>query len=332
MECVKTVHYSIIINGEPTPPFDATKGLRQGDPISPFLFSIAMEYLSKGLNSLKNNSGFKHHPRCAKLGITHLSFVDDLILFARGDVESTVALQKRVNTPAVEIWARRNGIQAQLFQIPSKVMKAIEAHCRSYVWSGMNSITKKALVSWDKLCTPKCVGGLNLINLHVWNKAALLKKFWDLAHKQYKMWIKWVHMYYLKNQQPENFTMPKQASWMLRKILATQSTRNELHRPFKTGNSIVRQIYLQLLEYNVRVPWKCLLFKNAARPKAIFTLWLHIQDRLLTKDRLITWDVNIDPKCIFCDAFLETRDHLFVLCPFACSLWTRLFAWLQKII
>ncbi|XP_060210236.1 uncharacterized protein LOC132637107 [Lycium barbarum] len=107
--------------------------------------------------------------------------------------------------------------------------------------------------------------------------------------------------------------MPKQASWMLRKILATQPTWNELQQPLKAGKSIVRQIYLQLLEYNVRVPWKCMMFRNAARPKAIFTLWLHIQDRLLTKERLVAWDMDIEPKCIFCDALLETRDHLFVL-------------------
>lgn len=43
MECVHTVSYSIIINGEPTKPFNAAKGLRQGDIMSPFLFAIGIE-------------------------------------------------------------------------------------------------------------------------------------------------------------------------------------------------------------------------------------------------------------------------------------------------
>ncbi|XP_019224156.1 PREDICTED: uncharacterized protein LOC109205855 [Nicotiana attenuata] len=43
------------------------------------------------------------------------------------------------------------GIQAywsQLFLIPSKVLKTIEAYCRSYVWSGVNVITRRSLASW----------------------------------------------------------------------------------------------------------------------------------------------------------------------------------------
>jgi len=70
------------------------------------------------------------------------------------------------------------GVQAywaQIFVLPAKVMKIIQAYCRSYIWSGANVITKRALVSWDKVCTPKSAGGLNLVNLKVWNKAAILK-------------------------------------------------------------------------------------------------------------------------------------------------------------
>lgn len=40
--CVRTVSYSITITGEPTEPFTAAKGLRQGDPMSPYLPVIAM--------------------------------------------------------------------------------------------------------------------------------------------------------------------------------------------------------------------------------------------------------------------------------------------------
>ncbi|KAH0706018.1 hypothetical protein KY289_011094 [Solanum tuberosum] len=105
------------------------------------------------------------------------------------------------------------GIQAywaQLFIIPSKVIKLIDAHCRSYGWSGT-----KALVAWERVCSPKSVGGLNLINLHSWNKAAIAKHCWDLEHKQEKLWIKWVHSYYIKRTPFQEVIISQQACWMV---------------------------------------------------------------------------------------------------------------------
>ncbi|XP_075087839.1 secreted RxLR effector protein 78-like [Nicotiana tabacum] len=53
MSCLKIVSHSILVNGRPTTPFDAKKGLRQGDPLFPFLFVLAMEYLTKVLKTLR---------------------------------------------------------------------------------------------------------------------------------------------------------------------------------------------------------------------------------------------------------------------------------------
>lgn len=78
------------------------------------------------------------------------------------------------------------GVQSywsQMFLIPSKVIKTIEAYCRSFIWSGTNVITKRALISWEKVCKSKSAGGLNILNLKQWNRAAIIKLQWDLTTK-----------------------------------------------------------------------------------------------------------------------------------------------------
>ncbi|WMV30837.1 hypothetical protein MTR67_024222 [Solanum verrucosum] len=89
--------------------YDSVEWLRQGDPMSPFLFAISMEYLSRELNTLTKSPNFAHHPRCAKLGITHLSFADDLLLSAKGDLPSVTAIQQVFNR-----FFASSGLQANL--------------------------------------------------------------------------------------------------------------------------------------------------------------------------------------------------------------------------
>jgi len=93
---ISTPNFSILINGIPTTTFNATRGIRQGDPLSPFLFIMATEGLGryfkkeqrerkiKGLRLWGNN-----------LPITHQQFVDDIMLFCEATIKE-VRNMKRI--------------------------------------------------------------------------------------------------------------------------------------------------------------------------------------------------------------------------------------------
>ena len=99
MSCVKTVSYSIMVNGEPTRMIHPKRGLRQGDPLSHFLFLLCTEGLHALIKNSARNGEIKGFSLC-KRGpkLTHLFFADDNLLFCRSTVEDcTIVLNYYVN-------------------------------------------------------------------------------------------------------------------------------------------------------------------------------------------------------------------------------------------
>ncbi|XP_074300904.1 uncharacterized protein LOC141632241 [Silene latifolia] len=106
MECVTSASYSLVLNGNSFGFFHGKKGLRQGDPLSPLLFTIAMEYLTRILNFTTEALPFNHHSLCRKLKLSHLMFADDLLLFSRGDSASVMLLLRSFAT-----FSRASGLE-----------------------------------------------------------------------------------------------------------------------------------------------------------------------------------------------------------------------------
>jgi hypothetical protein len=75
--CISTSSFSVLQNGSPFGLFSPSKGLRQGDPLSLFLFIIGNEVISRMFH--QSLRGFKIARSCSPLN--HLLFVDDLVIF-----------------------------------------------------------------------------------------------------------------------------------------------------------------------------------------------------------------------------------------------------------
>ena len=84
MSCIKSVSYAVLFNGEPVGHINPTWGLRQGDPLSPYMFLLC----AIGLQGLLHKAEFDGAIRGVSIcrngpRVSHLFFVDDSVLFCR---------------------------------------------------------------------------------------------------------------------------------------------------------------------------------------------------------------------------------------------------------
>jgi hypothetical protein len=95
MTLVSMTSFSILVNGAPAKPFYPSRGLRQGDPLSPFLFILMMEGLSRSIKvattegTIKGLQLYEDNPTT-----THQQFVDDTMLHGISTVKEATTYKE----------------------------------------------------------------------------------------------------------------------------------------------------------------------------------------------------------------------------------------------
>ncbi|XP_057791433.1 uncharacterized protein LOC131008538 [Salvia miltiorrhiza] len=169
---------SILYNGHLSGYFACTRGVRQGDPLSPIIFGIAEDLLSHLiLNCVAARRLTPMSFSRTMLFPTHLLYADDILIFCRAFIRNAKTIKH-----ILEYYGELSGW-------PKSLLHEIDRKCRNFIWTGNTEQKPSCSVKWSRCCTIKEEGGLGIRSFTLMNKSYLMKLAWNMikgnsfAHK-----------------------------------------------------------------------------------------------------------------------------------------------------
>ncbi|KAJ0575511.1 putative reverse transcriptase zinc-binding domain-containing protein [Helianthus annuus] len=90
---------------------------------------------------------------------------------------------------------------------------------RRFLWAQGNSIKGKAKVKWSNLCFPKQEGGLGIRRVLDMNNALMVSHVWSILTSRESLWVKWIHLYHLRDRSFWDVPVRNNVAWSCRKML-----------------------------------------------------------------------------------------------------------------
>ncbi|XP_026442653.1 uncharacterized protein LOC113342274 [Papaver somniferum] len=108
LQILKSARISVLVNGSPEGFFSIDRGLRQGDPLSPLIFVLIEDVLSRNITKFFKEGKMTHMVNRKGIAPTHLFFADDSMIFCKGNMKSLRNLVDLLRNVAEHFEKRQN--------------------------------------------------------------------------------------------------------------------------------------------------------------------------------------------------------------------------------
>ncbi|XP_019246545.1 PREDICTED: uncharacterized protein LOC109226206 [Nicotiana attenuata] len=252
--------YSLLVNGQALGFFKSTRGVKQGDPLSPALFILSAEVLSGSLNKLFEHKSFMGFgmPKWSD-PLNHLAYADKTIIFASAHppslskIMAVLGSYERISGQMINkdksSYYMHSKVANGLFQAvgaitgfarvldpPNNILENLHKIFARFFWSTKEEGWSRHWASWQNLCLPKEEGGLGFRSLHDVSRALFAKLWWRFRTTK-SLWSNFMWNKYCKKELP-TVVQFREGSHVWRQMLnAREEVEHEILWELKSGTT-----------------------------------------------------------------------------------------------
>nr|GEV38593.1 RNA-directed DNA polymerase, eukaryota [Tanacetum cinerariifolium] len=353
--CLRSSRGSIILNGCPTKEFQFYKGLKQGDPLSPFLFILVMESLHLSFQRVEEAGVFKGIKLDNSVSISHMFYADDVVFVGKYKLMGLHVDNDKIKraasklgcltfkTPFMYLGSIVGGSMSRI-QAWADVVDRVSSRYSKWKMnmlsiSGRLTLLKSVLgsmpifhmsifkapldswVNWKIALASKEKGGLGISSLYALNRGLMFKWFWRFCTQDTSLWSRVIKAIYGETGSVDgNVNSGFKNCWM--------NIVQEVNSLVGKGEFSVASVRCLIDDKTLPDAAQKTRWVSYVPIKVNVIAWKVKSNSLPTRFNISRRGIPLDSiKCGICDTGVETANHLFFSCDLVCQVVRLIARW-----